>query len=94
MQLTSVIRRVAQVNPKGMATIYKDRQQTWPEFVARVAKLGGALQTLGMKPGDRVAMLALNSDRYLEYFFRCSVGRRGYCADEPALVGAGKCLLN
>ena len=69
MQLTSVIRRVAQVNPKGMATIYKDRQQTWPEFVTRVAKLGGALQTLGMKPGDRVAMLALNSDRYLEYFF-------------------------
>ncbi|PHQ71172.1 MAG: fatty-acid--CoA ligase [Sneathiella sp.] len=69
MQLTSIIRRAAQVNPKGMATIYKDRQQTWPEFVARAAKLAGALQKVGMKNGDRVAMLALNSDRYLEYVF-------------------------
>ena len=69
MQLTSVIRRAAQVNPKGMATVYKGRQQSWHEFVERVAKLGGALQKLGMKNGDRVAMLALNSDRYLEYFF-------------------------
>lgn len=69
MQLTSVIRRAAQVNPKGIATVYNGRQQSWHEFVERVAKLGGALQKLGMKNGDRVAMLALNSDRYLEYFF-------------------------
>ncbi len=69
MQLTSVIRRAAQANSKGMATIYKDRQQTWPEFVERVAKLAGALQKAGMKKGDRVGMLALNSDRYLEYIF-------------------------
>ena len=69
MQLTSIIRRAAQVNPREMATIYKDRQQSWAEFVERTAKLAGALQKQGMKSGDRVAMLALNSDRYLEYVF-------------------------
>ena len=33
----------------------------------RVARLAGALRGLGMQAGDRVAMLSLNSDRYLEY---------------------------
>ncbi len=35
----------------------------------RVARLAGALQDLGMEPGDRVALLSLNSDRFIEYFF-------------------------
>lgn len=69
MQLTSTIRRAAQANPTAMATIYRDRQHSWSEFVTRSAKLAGALQKAGMKYGDRVAMLALNSDRYLEYTF-------------------------
>ena len=42
-------------------------QRTFREFADRVARLAGALQKLGMQPGDRVAMLSLNSDRYLEY---------------------------
>lgn len=35
----------------------------------RVARLAGALQGLGMGTGDRVALLSLNSDRFIEYFF-------------------------
>jgi acyl-CoA synthetase (AMP-forming)/AMP-acid ligase II len=69
MQITSILRRAAQVNPKGTATICKDRQQTWSEMQARVEKLAGAFQELGMGTGDRVALLSLNSDRYVEYFF-------------------------
>ncbi|MFT7596390.1 MAG: acyl-CoA synthetase (AMP-forming)/AMP-acid ligase II [Paracoccaceae bacterium] len=69
MQITSILRRAAQVNPNGTATIYKDRQQTWAQMLDRVARLAGALQTLGMKPGDRVALLSLNSDRFIEYFY-------------------------
>lgn len=69
MQLTSIVRRAAQINANGIATIYQDRQQTWSEFVARVAKLAGALQNAGMGTGDRVALLSLNSDRYVEYFY-------------------------
>jgi acyl-CoA synthetase (AMP-forming)/AMP-acid ligase II len=69
MQLTSIIRRAAQVNAKGIATICQDRQQTWSECVDQVAKLAGALQNAGMGIGDRVALLSLNSDRYIEYFY-------------------------
>lgn len=69
MQLTSIIKRAAQVNPKGQATVYMDRRQNWPELVQRVSRLAGGLKKMGMKEGDRVAMLSLNSDRYIEYFF-------------------------
>jgi len=69
MQLTSVIRRAAQVNANGTATIFQDRQQSWSQLVQRVAKLAGALQAVGMGPDDRVALLSLNSDRYIEYYY-------------------------
>ncbi len=69
MQITSIIRRAAQINPQGIATIYEDRQQTWPQMQDRVARLAGGLQKLGMKLGDRVALLSLNSDRFIEYYF-------------------------
>lgn len=69
MQITSMIRRAAQINPNGIATIFEGRQQSWSEMLNRVARLAGALQAAGMKPGDRVALLSLNSDRFIEYYF-------------------------
>lgn len=69
MFITQGLKRAAQVNRHGIATIDGARQHTWGEFVGRVAKLAGALRALGLEPGDRVAILAFNSDRYLEYFF-------------------------
>ena len=76
MQITSVLRRAAQVAPQGVSTIYKDRSRTWPETLDRVQRLAGALQNLGMKPGDRVALLSLNSDRFIEYYFAVPWGGR------------------
>ncbi|MBJ6371024.1 long-chain-fatty-acid--CoA ligase [Sedimentitalea arenosa] len=69
MQVTSILRRAAQINPEGKATIFADRSQSWRALQTRVAKLAGALQRLGMAEGDRVALLSLNSDRFIEYFF-------------------------
>src|SRR4051794_36275985 len=39
------------------------------EMAARAARLGGGLQRLGLKPGDRVAIAAKNSPDYVEILF-------------------------
>ena len=67
MYLTQALHRALQLHPDRIAVRCGARQATFRVFADRVARLAGALQTLGMHPGDRVAMLSLNSDRYLEY---------------------------
>jgi long-chain acyl-CoA synthetase len=67
MYLTQALHRAVQQKPDHLAVRYGERQWTFRQFADRVARLAGALQGLGMKEGGRVAMLALNSDRYLEY---------------------------
>jgi acyl-CoA synthetase (AMP-forming)/AMP-acid ligase II len=66
--LTQTLRRAEQVRPNATATVSTRRRQTYTEFAQRVRRLAGALRRLGVEPGDRVGMLALNSDRYLEYY--------------------------
>ena len=67
MYLTQALHRAVQQHPKRIAVRFGSRERTFVEFADRVARLAGALQKLGMQTGDRVAMLSLNSDRYLEY---------------------------
>ncbi|KXF55842.1 fatty-acid--CoA ligase [Rhodococcus sp. SC4] len=69
MYLTQSLHRELQQNPSRVATIFGDRVRTAAESVDRIARLGGALRALGVQPGDRVAYLGLNSDRYYEYLF-------------------------
>ena len=67
MYLTQALHRAAQQHPERIAVRYGPRQRSFRELVERVARLAGALRQLGLEPGDRVAMLSLNSDRFLEY---------------------------
>lgn len=67
MYLTQSLHRAAQLFPQRTAVRFGQRERQFTQFRDRVARLAAALQTLGMGEGDRVAMLALNSDRYLEY---------------------------
>lgn len=69
MALTQFIRRNAQITRHATATTFGDRTQNWTGFQDRISRMAAALQKLGVTPGDRVAILANNSDRYLEYFF-------------------------
>jgi len=68
-QITQFLRRAVQTNGKDVATVCGERTQSWHQFADRVARLAGALQELGYRPGDRIGILALNADRYLEAFF-------------------------
>src|SRR5258707_1711196 len=68
VNVTQGLRRVLQTNPTAIATVDGDRRRSWREIGERVAKLAGGLQQRGIKRGDRVAVLMLNSDRYLELY--------------------------
>lgn len=69
MYLTQSLHKAARENPSGIATIFAERTTTFSRLLDRVARLAGALRNQGVATGDRLAMLALNSDRYIEYIF-------------------------
>jgi long-chain acyl-CoA synthetase len=67
--MTQSLHRAVQQKPHAVATIFGERRRTWAEFGDRVARLASGLRALGVDSGDRVGILALNSDRYLESLF-------------------------
>lgn len=67
MYLTQALHRSLQQHPDRVASRFAGRERTFRQFADRVARLAGALRDLGMQRGDRVAILSLNSDRFLEY---------------------------
>ncbi|WP_434032936.1 long-chain-fatty-acid--CoA ligase [Cupriavidus sp. a3] len=67
MYLTRALHRSLQQQADEIVTIFRGRRRSYREFCARVARLASALQALGMRPNDRVGILAQNSDRYLEF---------------------------
>ena len=69
MQLTQGIHRAVQQHPDTVALVCGDRAVDWAGFADRVARLAGAFLARGVKANDRVAMLAGNSDRYVEFYF-------------------------
>src|SRR5207245_9329025 len=51
-----------------VAMVSGDVRLTYAETWSRCRRLAGALARLGVQPGDRVAILALNSHQYLEVY--------------------------
>ncbi|MEG0149143.1 MAG: long-chain-fatty-acid--CoA ligase [Comamonas sp.] len=68
MYLTQSLRRSMQQQPHATATIYNGRKRSFQAMGQRVARFAGALRALGVQAGDRVGILSLNSDWYLEYY--------------------------
>lgn len=71
MQLTQFVHRSLRASPEAVMTISDGRVRTSRESVDRIKRLAGGLQTLGLRTGDRVAILASNSDYYHEALLAC-----------------------
>ena len=72
MYLTQGLHRAVQQVPDAPATICGERVRTWRQHAGRVSRLAGALRWLGVRGGDRVGILARNSDRYAELLLAIS----------------------
>jgi long-chain acyl-CoA synthetase len=59
----------AKARPRKTAFICGDRQVNWANFEARVSRLHDALIKAGLKKGDKVGLLALNSIETLEIMY-------------------------
>lgn len=69
MQATHMLQHAVNISANRAATHYRDRSRTWRELGERVPRLAAVMQRLGVRPGDFVSVLALNSDRYVELFY-------------------------
>ncbi|HEY5854308.1 MAG TPA: long-chain fatty acid--CoA ligase [Aldersonia sp.] len=66
MFLTQSLHRSVQQRPDAIYSIFGSRALTNTEVMDRVSRLAGGLRTLGVGKDDRVALLSLNSDKYLQ----------------------------
>jgi long-chain acyl-CoA synthetase len=68
MDVGYALRRAQQLHPDAVAAYEGERPVTFAQFGDRVSRIAGALHDLGVRPGDRVAALMLNSLRYFELY--------------------------
>lgn len=61
--------RAARLFPHQEALCCGEQRLSWPELLTRTRHMAGVLRQLGVGPGDRVAILALNSADYYALYF-------------------------
>jgi long-chain acyl-CoA synthetase len=62
------LRRALATASGSCAAVCEDDRRTYAELGTRCRRLAGALRALGQAPGDRIGVISLNSDRYLELY--------------------------
>lgn len=67
--LQGLFAKCAQLDLNRVATRTFTRQRTWNECLDRVSRFAAGMSALGYGDGERVAILGLNSDNYLETIF-------------------------
>ena len=55
--------------PSKLAVVCGEKRYTYAQLGERAARLGSALRSAGLAPGDRVAFLSSNCHRFLEAYY-------------------------
>ncbi|HWY70473.1 MAG TPA: long-chain-fatty-acid--CoA ligase [Terriglobales bacterium] len=63
------LRYAEQQFPNKTAVVCRNERFSYSQFADRASRLAGALRTLGIESGDRVAFLSINCHRLLEAYF-------------------------
>ena len=74
MGLDIVVREHAVFSRDVVALVDGDESLTYRQLWGRVLRLANELASLGVQPGDRVAILSYNSIRYYEWYLACCHG--------------------
>jgi len=70
--ISSFLARAVDLYPGRLAVVDGECRLTFRELEARVRRVVGALKGLGLRRGDRVAVIDVNSSRYLELYYACA----------------------
>ncbi len=73
MLLRDILAHALKLYPEKTAIIDGDTRYTYREAIERVHRLAAGLLSLGLKPGENIAILANNSHRYWESYFVCDI---------------------
>src|SRR5262249_32629729 len=85
-----MIREHARLRPDAIAVKCERHSITWGAFDRRLNKVARALLAHGVRKGDKVAALAVNSIEYLELFM--GTLRAGACMVPLSTMGAADAL--
>jgi fatty-acyl-CoA synthase len=80
------LERSAEIYREKIAVVDGDTRRTYPEMLDRVRRFAHALKSLGVRPGDRVAVLAKNQTALLEAHFAVPLAGAILCALNIRLV--------
>lgn len=69
MNVGFMLRRVAEERGEKEGVVFEGERMTYGRFNARVNRLANGLASLGIKKGDRGAVLLFNCSQYLEIYF-------------------------
>ncbi len=71
MNVGTLLTKSALIHPDNLAVAYGSRKMTYAQFNARVNRLANALNRLGVRKGENVALLQYNYFQTLESLFAC-----------------------
>ena len=70
-----LIRHQKRLRPNAVAMTYAGKEYTFAQLVERSNRAGNALHDLGIRKGERVAILSQNCNQYIELYF--AIGKIG-----------------